>query len=66
MQRIIIIPAHNGVTVIDTRPEAEICYNNMKYAEERYYKRQQRRQRKPLYMLLCLLGFFNDFGRRCI
>lgn len=57
MQKIIIILAHNGTTVIDTRPEAEICFNNMKYAEERYYKRQQRRQRKPLYMLLCLLGF---------
>ena len=56
-REVIVLTAHNGATVIDTRPEAEIYFNNMKYAEERYYKRQQRRQRKPLYMLLCLLGF---------
>ena len=34
--------AYNGMEIIDTRPEAEITYSNMKYAEELYAKRNKR------------------------
>lgn len=42
MQKAIVFHAYNGMEIIDTRPEAEIAYSNMKYAEELYTKRQKR------------------------
>lgn len=45
MQKAIIFTAYNGLEIIDTRPEAEITYSQMEYAEERY-KRNKRRKRK--------------------
>lgn len=47
MQRIIMYTAYNGAEIIDSRPEAEIAYSNMKYAEELYAKRKQRNKTKP-------------------
>lgn len=38
--------AYNGVEIIDTRPEAEIAYSNMKYAEELASKRKQKRNKE--------------------
>ena len=45
MQKAIIFTAYNGAEIIDTRPEAEIAYSNMKYAEELASKRKQRRNK---------------------
>lgn len=42
MQKAIIYRAYNGAEIIDTRPEAEIAYENMKYAEELALKRNKR------------------------
>lgn len=42
MQRIIMYKAYNGVEIVDPRPEAEIAYSNMKYAEELALKRKKR------------------------
>lgn len=42
MQRIIMYKAYNGVEIVDPRPEAEIAYSNMKYAEELALKRNKR------------------------
>ena len=42
MQKAIIFRAYNGMEIIDTRPEAEIAYSNMKYAEELASKRKKR------------------------
>ena len=47
MQKAIIFTAYNGAEIIDARPEAEIAYSNMKYAEELYAKRKQRNKTKP-------------------
>lgn len=46
MQKAIMYRAYNGVEIIDTRPEAEIAYSNMKYAEELYTKRKQRQNKE--------------------
>ena len=45
MQKAIIFTAYNGAEIIDTRPEAEIAYDNMHYAEELASKRKQRRNK---------------------
>lgn len=45
MQKAIMFRAYNGTEIIDTRPEAEIAYSNMKYAEELYAKRKQNRNK---------------------
>ena len=45
MQKAIVYRAYNGMEIIDTRPEAEIAYSNMKYAEELASKRKQRRNK---------------------
>lgn len=45
MRKAIVFQAYNGLEIIDTRPEAEIAYSQMEYAEERY-KRNKRRKRK--------------------
>lgn len=45
MQKAIVFQAYNGLEIIDTRPEAEIAYSQMEYAEKRY-KRNKRRKRK--------------------
>lgn len=42
MQKAIMFTAYNGMEIIDTRPEAEIAYSNMKYAEELATKRNKR------------------------
>ncbi len=42
MQKAIMFRAYNGAEIIDPRPEAEIAYSNMKYAEELYAKRKKR------------------------
>ena len=42
MQKAIMFRAYNGMEIIDTRPEAEIAYSNMKYAEELASKRKKR------------------------
>ena len=42
MQKAIMFRAYNGMEIIDTRPEAEIAYSNMKYAEELATKRKKR------------------------
>ena len=43
MQKAIIFTAYNGMEIIDPRPEAEIAYSNMKYAEQLYTKRNKRK-----------------------
>ena len=43
MQKAIVYRAYNGMEIIDPRPEAEIAYSNMKYAEELYTKRNKRK-----------------------
>ena len=42
MQRAIMFRAYNGMEIIDARPEAEIAYENMRYAEQLYTKRNKR------------------------
>ena len=42
MQKAIVYRAYNGMEIIDPRPEAEIAYSNMKYAEELASKRNKR------------------------
>lgn len=41
----IIYTAYNGTQIVDTRPEAEIAYENMRYAEELASKRKQKRNK---------------------
>ena len=43
MQKAIVYRAYNGMEIIDPRPEAEIAYSNMKYAEQLYTKRNKRK-----------------------
>lgn len=43
MQKAIMFRAYNGTEIIDTRPEAEIAYENMCYAEQLYAKRNKRK-----------------------
>ena len=43
MQRAIMFRAYNGMEIIDARPEAEIAYENMRYAEQLYTKRNKRK-----------------------
>ena len=43
MQKAIMFRAYNGMEIIDARPEAEIAYENMRYAEELYAKRNKRK-----------------------
>ena len=40
MQKAIVYRAYNGMEIIDARPEAEIAYSNMKYAEELYANKE--------------------------
>ena len=47
MQKAILFRAYNGMEIIDARPEAEIAYDNMRYAEELASKRKQRNKIKP-------------------
>lgn len=42
MQKAIVYTAHNGVIIIDERPNAEICLENIKYTEERVLKERRR------------------------
>lgn len=43
MKKTIIFTAYNGAEIIDVRPEAEIAYENMRYAEQLYTKRNKRK-----------------------
>ena len=43
MQKAILFRAYNGMEIIDARPEAEIAYENMRYAEELYAKRNKQK-----------------------
>lgn len=45
MQKAIVYRAYNGMEIIDARPEAEIAYENMRYAEELYVKRNKRQNK---------------------
>ena len=45
MQKAIVFHAYNGMEIIDARPEAEIAYENMRYAEELASKRSKRRNK---------------------
>lgn len=45
MQKVIVFHAYNGMEIIDARPEAEIAYENMRYAEELASKRNKRRNK---------------------
>lgn len=45
MQKVIMFRAYNGTEIIDTRPEAEIAYENMRYAEELASKRNKRQNK---------------------
>ena len=45
MQKAIVFRAYNGMEIIDTRPEAEIAYDNMRYAEELASKRNKRQNK---------------------
>ena len=42
MQKAIMFRAYNGMEIIDPRPEAEIAYENMRYAEQLYAMRNKR------------------------
>lgn len=42
MQKAIVYIAHNGAIIVDERPNAEICLENIKYAEERILKERRR------------------------
>lgn len=45
MQKAIMFRAYNGMEIIDARPEAEIAYENMRYAEQR--AKRNKRNNKP-------------------
>ena len=45
MQKAIVFRAYNGMEIIDTRPEAEIAYDNMRYAEGLALKRNKRQNK---------------------
>lgn len=45
-QKAIVFHAYNGMEIIDARPEAEIAYENMRYAEELASKRKQKRNKE--------------------
>lgn len=45
MQKAIVFHAYNGMEIIDARPEAEIAYENMRYAEELASKRNKRQNK---------------------
>lgn len=44
IQRAIIYTAYNGTQIVDARPEAEIAYGNMRYAEERAKRNKKRNE----------------------
>ncbi len=44
-QKAIVFHAYNGMEIIDARPEAEIAYENMRYAEELASKRNKRQNK---------------------
>lgn len=49
MQKTVVFHAYNGLEIIDTRPEAEIAYENMRYAEERYAREQKQKLAEQLH-----------------
>ena len=55
MQKAIMFRAYNGVEIIDTRPEAEISYSNMKYAEASKRKQKRNKEHKSFAEILSAL-----------
>ena len=49
MQKAIMFRAYNGTEIIDTRPEAEIAYSNIRYTEERYARERKRKLAEQLH-----------------
>lgn len=63
MQKAIVYKAHNGAIIVDERPNAEICLENIKYTEERILKEhrremehKQKRAKNPLWKMVCACG----------
>ena len=55
MQKAIMFTAYNGLEIIDTRPEAEIAYENMRYIEERAKRNKKRKSHKSFAEILSAL-----------
>lgn len=55
MQKAIMFRAYNGVEIIDTRPEAEIAYENMRYTEERAKRNKKNKEHKSFAEILSAL-----------
>ncbi len=55
MQKAIMFRAYNGVEIIDTRPEAEIAYENMRYTEERAKRNKKSKEHKSFAEILSAL-----------
>ena len=55
MQKAIIFRAYNGIEIIDARPEAEIAYENMRYAEQRAKRNKKRKTHKSFAEVLATL-----------
>ena len=55
MQRAIMFRAYNGMEIIDARPEAEIAYENMRYAEQRAKRNKKNKERKSFAEILSAL-----------
>lgn len=55
MKKAIIFRTYNGVEIIDTRPEAEIAYENMRYTEERAKRNKKSKEHKSFAEILSTL-----------
>ena len=55
MQRAIMFRAYNGMEIIDARPEAEIAYENMRYAEQRAKRNKKHKTHKSFAEVLATL-----------
>ena len=55
MKKAIIFTAYNGAEIIDVRPEAEIAYENMRYAEQRAKRNKKRKTHKSFAEVLATL-----------
>ena len=55
MQRAIVFRAYNGMEIIDARPEAEIAYENMRYAEQRAKRNKKHKTHKSFAEVLATL-----------
>ena len=55
MQRAIMFRAYNGMEIIDARPEGEIAYENMRYAEKRAKRNKKHKTHKSFAEVLATL-----------